>query len=251
MLKISYTKAMLFTVFIIISQYLITKIDFNILKIILSIFMYLLFTYFMIFKKSNNLKINPSVGKMDVFFSFLGVIGMILLNFSVPTIFNLIIHENIEVSPESVINISTIIIAMKIIFIPFVEELYFRKTIMEGLTNSYGYKNALLMSAFLFSLAHIFTSSGLLIVFLSGVFLGYIYNKTKNLYLVFFLHFFNNLVIFFISPKIVMYLSRISFSFSLYVLLGILAIGIFLIFTIRKISYSKISNLDLPDMSPQ
>jgi hypothetical protein len=84
----------------------------------------------------------------------------------------------------------------------FLEEIYFRRIITQKLFNNKGFSKALWVSALIFSIAHIFSGNGLLRAFIGGIILGYIYLKTKNIWLSILTHLAVNLTIFFVSPKL-------------------------------------------------
>jgi membrane protease YdiL (CAAX protease family) len=78
-------------------------------------------------------------------------------------------------------------------YAPIVEEVVFRGIILGGLLKKYSPKMALPISAFLFAFAHLNLQQGLN-AFLLGLLLGYIYYKTKSIYLTIFGHFTNNVL---------------------------------------------------------
>ena len=84
----------------------------------------------------------------------------------------------------------------------FLEEIYFRRIITQKLFNNKGFSKALWVSALVFSIAHIFSDNGLFGAFIGGIILGYIYLKTKNIWLCILTHLAFNLTSFFVSPKL-------------------------------------------------
>ena len=84
----------------------------------------------------------------------------------------------------------------------FLEELYFRRILTQKIFNYKGFSKSLWISALVFSLAHWFTDIGLLMAFIAGLALAYIYLKTKSIWLCIFAHLFHNLTTFYITPKI-------------------------------------------------
>ncbi|MDS0527273.1 CPBP family intramembrane metalloprotease [Clostridium sp. SHJSY1] len=80
-------------------------------------------------------------------------------------------------------------------YAPIVEEVVFRGIILGGLLKKYSPKIALPISAFLFAFAHLNLQQGIN-AFLLGIVLGYIYYKTKSIYLTIFGHFSNNVLAF-------------------------------------------------------
>lgn len=78
----------------------------------------------------------------------------------------------------------------------FLEEIYFRRIIAQKLFNSTGFSKAIWISALIFSISHIFSDIGLFAPFIGGIILGYIYLKTKNIWLSILTHLIYNLTTF-------------------------------------------------------
>jgi membrane protease YdiL (CAAX protease family) len=96
------------------------------------------------------------------------------------------IMEGIYENP--VASIATIAIAA-----PLLEEILFRGIILHGLLKNYSAGIAIAFSSLLFALIHGNVAQGLG-AFLMGLFMGWIYWKTKSLYIPIILHFVNNTV---------------------------------------------------------
>ncbi|GCC52623.1 hypothetical protein SanaruYs_28600 [Chryseotalea sanaruensis] len=96
------------------------------------------------------------------------------------------IMEGIYENPAA--SIATIAIAA-----PLLEEILFRGIILHGLLKNYSAGIAIAFSSLLFALIHGNVAQGLG-AFLMGLFMGWIYWKTKSLYLPIILHFVNNTV---------------------------------------------------------
>lgn len=77
------------------------------------------------------------------------------------------------------------------ILAPIGEELLFRRTFLPGLVRNYGETKGILWSAFFFSVFHLNPWQGIN-AFILGVFLAWIYLRTRNIWVPIFLHFFNN-----------------------------------------------------------
>ncbi len=77
------------------------------------------------------------------------------------------------------------------IMAPVMEELLFRKVILEGYLENYSLKKAIFMSAFMFALFHLNPWQGIG-AFVAGVYLAYIFYKTGDIVLCMFVHFVNN-----------------------------------------------------------
>jgi membrane protease YdiL (CAAX protease family) len=80
------------------------------------------------------------------------------------------------------------------------EELIFRGIVFDGLVRNYGPLAAILVSAFLFGLIHLNFTQGVGAGIL-GLYLGWVYWKTKSLIPVIFIHFVNNATSFFLMSS--------------------------------------------------
>lgn len=76
---------------------------------------------------------------------------------------------------------------------PIIEEIIFRGILLSGLLNKYSSKAAIFLSALLFALMHANLKQGIN-AFLLGLVLGYLYCKTKSVYITMFAHFSNNIL---------------------------------------------------------
>lgn len=77
------------------------------------------------------------------------------------------------------------------IMAPVMEELLFRKVILEGFLENYALKKAIYMSALIFAIFHLNPWQGIG-AFLAGVYLAYLFYKTNDIMLCMFVHFVNN-----------------------------------------------------------
>jgi|SRR5690554_819525 len=129
----------------------------------------------------------------------IGIIGLFIINYFIPKlIYNLMDWEStikIHRTKSELIRYIGLIFVLGIL-----EELYFRRIIAQKLFNSKGFSKAVWISAFIFGFAHIITGSGLFVVFLGGLLLGYIYLKTKSIWMSIIAHISYNLLLLFISP---------------------------------------------------
>ncbi len=91
------------------------------------------------------------------------------------------------------VSISTFILA--VIVAPLCEEVLLRGVILRGLLTSMSPKKAIIWSAFFFALIH-FNPWQALPAFVIGLFLGWMYWKTKSIWPCIFIHFVNNLFAF-------------------------------------------------------
>ena len=91
---------------------------------------------------------------------------------------------------------SLLFILNALVIAPLFEELFFRRIIAYRLFKKYGFLKAVVYSAFLFMLMHIPNSiSHLLISFIVGLLLAFIFLKTRNIYLTISLHSLSNLYV--------------------------------------------------------
>jgi hypothetical protein len=74
---------------------------------------------------------------------------------------------------------------------PIGEELLFRRIMLPGLVANYGERRGILWSAFFFAIFHLNPWQGIGAFFI-GIFLAWLFIRTKNIWLCIFLHFFNN-----------------------------------------------------------
>lgn len=80
---------------------------------------------------------------------------------------------------------------------PVLEELLFRKIIIEGLEHNYGARKAIFWSAILFAVFHMNVWQGVS-AFGMGLILGWLYLKSRDIWLCIFVHSFINSIFFFV-----------------------------------------------------
>ncbi|MFW6389723.1 MAG: CPBP family intramembrane glutamic endopeptidase [Halanaerobiales bacterium] len=85
-----------------------------------------------------------------------------------------------------------------LIVAPIAEEILFRGLFLEGIASQHSQKVAILVSAFMFSLYHM-NLLQTLHTFILGLFLAYVYLKTRSLVLCIYIHFVNNFFPYIIS----------------------------------------------------
>ncbi|MFW6271076.1 MAG: CPBP family intramembrane glutamic endopeptidase [Bacillota bacterium] len=85
-----------------------------------------------------------------------------------------------------------------LIVAPIAEEILFRGLFLEGIASQHSQKVAILVSAFMFSLYHM-NLLQTLHTFILGLFLAYVYLKTRSLILCIYIHFVNNFFPYIIS----------------------------------------------------
>jgi membrane protease YdiL (CAAX protease family) len=116
-----------------------------------------------------------------------------------------------------------------------IEEIYYRRIIAQEIFNKNGIPKALWISSLIFSIGHWFSDTGLLYAFIGGIILGYIYLKTKSIWLSIFAHMYFNLMTFFITPELIKYSAQINTKPKMIgmILIGMLFISI-MVFLIKK-----------------
>lgn len=82
-----------------------------------------------------------------------------------------------------------IIAVLAVVLAPVAEETFFRGFILRGIGNRYGYGWGAVISALLFSLAHILQLGAFLPIFLLGLLLAWLYVKTGSIWACIFTHF--------------------------------------------------------------
>ena len=102
---------------------------------------------------------------------------------------------------ENFINNYFILALIYIAIMPCIfEELFFRNIILYGFIQNYSTRKSILISALLFGLIHL-NPSQIIYAFILGIFLAWIFIKTKSILLCMYLHFLNNLI-FLLSVKL-------------------------------------------------
>lgn len=101
------------------------------------------------------------------------------------------INENIEAAFNELFKYPIIAVFSVCIVAPIYEETIYRGIILNGLSKKYNDKVAIVVSAFLFATMHMNFQQGIN-AFLLGIVMGYLYTKTKSLYISIFAHFINN-----------------------------------------------------------
>ncbi|OBR96510.1 CAAX amino terminal protease self- immunity [Clostridium ragsdalei P11] len=117
---------------------------------------------------------------------------------------------------------------------PAMEEFVFRGVILGGLLKKYSGKNSIIVSALLFGIVHL---NGIQFIngFLLGVLLGYVYVKTKSIYLCMYSHMLFNSIAFVLAY--VPYMNRTQ---NLFVVISLTILGVvFIIYGLKKVSKCK------------
>lgn len=107
-------------------------------------------------------------------------LGLVLFSFTIFLPLNLDTFLQLNKHRE----LKSTAIFLSLTLFPIAEEFLFRGVFCQILMKKYNLKKVVLYSGLLFSIVHLFTSTGLLPSFLIGVFLGYVYIHTRNLFVV-------------------------------------------------------------------
>ncbi len=108
-------------------------------------------------------------------------------------------HNDISLAERPILMIDQEAMFFEIISVllvaPIVEELFYRKFLLEKLAENYSIIISLIVSSFCFSIIHIETPNNLFPAFISGIVLGIIFLKTRKIAYSITLHFLFNLLI--------------------------------------------------------
>ncbi|MGS2740877.1 CPBP family intramembrane glutamic endopeptidase [Sinomicrobium sp. M5D2P17] len=247
-----FYKAILLSLVLILLNFLANKIFVSYgvpvyLQVIVTIFSYTFLIYLGSYWSSNRLSRQFFIVKWLpnsklIFYGIIGIAGLFLINNSVVISFWRLFPGREEyTSPDTDLDVISIISIL--IILPYLEELFFRKLLAKSLFEAYGFSKALMVSAVLFGLSHTGTDSGLLPAFLGGLFLGYIYLKSRYLYLVIILHALYNLFnltifqdLFKLQSNDPFFMNTMNFNMLLFIFI----LGVFMVF----ISISKFKKCD-------
>ena len=134
-----------------------------------------------------------------IWYTFISLIFIFLISFLYVLALKSIL--GIEAPPSKVDELisnrnisSNILIIITAIVAPFCEEIYFRGFLYSAFKKNFGVTVALFLSSFLFALAHLELYSFIPIMVI-GWLLAYIFEKTKSIFAVIFLHAVYNLIL--------------------------------------------------------
>ncbi|WP_027338599.1 CPBP family intramembrane glutamic endopeptidase [Halonatronum saccharophilum] len=150
-------------------------------------------------KQAINLKELLFENKEKVNLKLLAIIGLsaIILPLFVGEIVNFFMHilgvSYSEVEGVSEVTRGVVGIIFGLVLAPIFEEIIFRGIILEGLSTRHSKKVSIVVSALLFSAYH-FNLIQLLPTFILGLFLGYVYIKTRSVLVCIYAHFVYNIV---------------------------------------------------------
>lgn len=129
---------------------------------------------------------------------------------------------------------------------PVLEELLFRKIVLEGMEVNYGARKAIIWSAVLFAIFHLNPWQGIG-AFCIGLFLGWLYVKTRDIWLCIFIHFFTNSLAFlaffmFDDPFYSLLDVTGDDYYSLVIIMGISLIAMYFCYNILKKHFALHAN---------
>ena len=129
---------------------------------------------------------------------------------------------------------------------PILEELLFRKIMLEGLEQNYGPRKAVLWSAVFFAIFHMNPWQGIG-AFIAGLFLGWLFVHTRDIWLCIFIHFFNNsvsFVVFFVSDDPLFSILDVTGSnyYSLAIIMGISLLALYFCYRILHTHFKLKTN---------
>ena len=171
------------------------KIDFNLKKKLLKLYLY-------------------------SFFIVLSVILLIILDYSLNISLNILVFNQLPTFSRT--DISLLNALYLFLLIPISEEIIFRGKIQKYFESKINYNGAIIITSSLFTLIHIFSGSGLIFILASSIFLGYVYFKTNNIFLIIIIHSLYNITTFYISSFD--FLETFGEDYNLFLILSIIGI---------------------------
>lgn len=146
---------------------------------------------------NSNISFKHHINKVDLVrlfqLSLLFLPAIILINFLSGCILTEYVPQKLVQVMSGENSITYAHIFSILIISPIIEEFYFRKILLEELTEKIGILWAVLVSALYFSLVH-FNILAFSTLFVFGIFLGFVFKSTKSILLCIFVHSLFNLV---------------------------------------------------------
>lgn len=186
------------------------------------------YAYYIINLNEDKVKINPikRFTVINIIFLILCVLGYLLffdaLLMPIDKIlpgFNLV-TQSMQIMAKN----SIFLIGYTFIVVPVLTELVYRGIIVGGLLKKYSSKKSILISALIFGI-FTFNLSGFLCAFPLGIFLGYLYVKTRSLYLCIFADIFYSVITFSLLqyyPQFLLLISSNIFVIACLTIIGLL-----------------------------
>jgi len=135
--------------------------------------------------------VNKRTYPVTIIFSILSALAIIIL--SEPLISMLPVSDLYKDMITRLNQKGISILLMTVVFAPVLEELLIRGIILEGFLRNYSPGKAILFSSLIFGILH-FNLIQFVGAFIIGLFIGWVYYKTRNLILPVLIHFANNLL---------------------------------------------------------
>ncbi|CAH2214751.1 CPBP family intramembrane glutamic endopeptidase [Tepidibacter aestuarii] len=138
-------------------------------------------------------KESRSISKKYYIYTILIVLGLrIVFDNSIGILVDQVpVNESIEEAFNELFRYPVIAMISICVVAPIYEEIIYRGIILKGLSRKYNDNIAVILSSLLFAVMHMNLHQGIN-AFLLGVVFGYLYLKTKSIYITMFAHFINN-----------------------------------------------------------
>ncbi|MEA1786949.1 type II CAAX endopeptidase family protein [Arenibacter sp. GZD96] len=215
--KISIKEALLITIILIASLYGTSLISFNYygLKLGAGIATYVVLIFYC--NKSNTYNIKSGIVAINRPIRSIPLVSIIAIClfcfvYSIQIVLNALVFGDTFSAELNRFTRGFKTAVFSILLFPILEELLFRKGILHGLTKLYSIRKSIIVSSLLFSLAHLFTETGMFSAFLIGMVLGYIYVRYNSFILVLLVHIIYNLLTIYVSQLINDYIFAIELS---------------------------------------
>ncbi|GAA3630750.1 CPBP family intramembrane glutamic endopeptidase [Flavivirga jejuensis] len=232
-MKISYFKSFIITLIFIVLVIIDNELKLYKYGIPFITLSYFVACLFLIDRKIIDYKLLKFKAK-DVFMVIISAIGFYIVNLILSIVPYIITSNKITIPIDVVYSVKNITIL--ILIVPIAEELFFRGLLTHGISLVHNNKSAVLVSSIIFALLHYY-SGGILIAFLGGLYFGYIYVKTENIFLSIIAHIFANTIILFDERIIEFITNKIDLTSNIFMLLVLFIIGVTVcIFSLKKIS---------------
>lgn len=227
-MRISYFKCFLITIIFLIWIILVNEFNIYAYGLPLIALSYLIVCLFVIDYKIFNYSL---LKFKNIWLIIISVIGFYIINLIISFIPYFI--TSYEIAQYEHVTYSVKDIFILIFIVPIAEELFFRGFLAHGISLVYNNKSAILLSALVFGLLHYY-SGGILIAFLGGIYFGYIYIKTKNIYLSIIAHTLINMMVLYNEESVKYFISKIDITSNTYAVLGFLFLGLIICFLSLK-----------------
>lgn len=152
----------------------------------ISYFIFFVISYYTV-NKLNKVKVSFNFRLYKNILFLMSIVGLYQISVRIPIYF---LFNTSEIVKES-LSFSFIISA--ILLAPIIEEIIFRGVILKGFLFKYSPKIAIVLSALMFALMHFTSLISIISALILGLFIGYVYYKTKSVGMTILLHTINNI----------------------------------------------------------